>query len=124
MLDIGTRTLTKSGKRFSDSISQLKNTEVSALALKYKDLSNRVIEYELNRLAQSTENMLALGPAPLSSIPNSASWGFSDASSMSAQGVDGSAQYTNETVLSQGYRNDGTTELSWGSVNEQNTFLQ
>jgi hypothetical protein len=66
MLDIGTRTLTKSGKRFSDSISQLKNTEVSALALKYKDLSNRVIEYELNRLAQSTENMLALGPAPLS----------------------------------------------------------
>ncbi len=101
-------------------MSHLSNTGVPTLALEYKDLSTRVIEYELDRLTQITESMQAPGSAPL----NLTNWGSSDTSSISAQGVGESAQCMDETTYNQNCGNNGMTDLVWDSVNEQNMFFQ
>lgn len=91
------------------------------MALKYKGLSASVIKYELDRLIQGAESMEASGPAPM---PTATRWEFSDISSISAQIMGESAQYTDDARPYQDYMNGEMMELNWGSVDGQDISFQ
>jgi hypothetical protein len=102
-------------------MSHLRHTGVSTLALEYKGLSASIIKYELDRLIQGAESMKASGPAPM---PTATRWEFSDTSSIPAQGMGESTQYTNDATPYQDYMNDEMTQLNWGSVDGQDISFQ
>jgi hypothetical protein len=59
-----TKVLPKSGTQFDNAMEILRNAEVPDLALKYKDLSAKLIEFELHRLTQSPTSMQVQDQVP------------------------------------------------------------
>jgi len=77
-----TKLICKSGKVYSDVMDHMESLGLSTLASGYKDLSAKVMGYELNRYVRNAEAFRALPPAASTPIPRPMTMPMPTANSM------------------------------------------